>query len=256
MSSLEYVDLATARAARGTRIVTSAIVASPWSEAVKGIFNVMNLPALVTARGRDATDVIAWTGIDNVPIVLHDDDPIRTSWAAIVGLAARLAGPDRVVPTEPAQRAEVMGLLELIAGENGLGWNARLAMIATSFEHEGKRGFTLGIASYLAKRYGWTPAVTANDLRERVALQLRVLDRHLAAEYFGGARPSALDVYAATFLTALTQLDDTTCPQMHAASRAAFGTAAELLADLVPAKLWTHRSMMFERHLELPIRLA
>ena len=47
---LEYVDFATARAARGTRIVTSALVVSPWSEAVKGMFRVAQLPALVVAR--------------------------------------------------------------------------------------------------------------------------------------------------------------------------------------------------------------
>ena len=69
---LEYVDLATARAASGTRVVTSALVASPWSEAVKGMFRLALLPALVVARGRDANDITTWTGIDNVPVVLHE----------------------------------------------------------------------------------------------------------------------------------------------------------------------------------------
>src|SRR5262245_42686265 len=107
---LEYVDLATARAARGTRIVTSALVASPWSEAVKGMFRVAALPALVVARGRGANEITTWTGVDNVPVVLHDAEPARTNWAAIVGLVARLA-PNTLVPAEPRDRAEVLGWL-------------------------------------------------------------------------------------------------------------------------------------------------
>lgn len=84
----EYADLATARTAQGTRIVTSALVASAWSEAVKGMFRVAQLPAVVVARGREANgnDITAWIGVDNVPVVLHDAEPPRTNWAAIVRL--------------------------------------------------------------------------------------------------------------------------------------------------------------------------
>jgi len=127
--ALEYVDVAAARGARGTRLVTSALVPSPWSEAAKGLFELAGLPALVIARGRDATEINAWTGVDNVPVLLHDDEPARTCWAAIVGLVARLA-PGLVVPHDPVARADVLGWLDLVAGEGGLGWNARLAITA------------------------------------------------------------------------------------------------------------------------------
>jgi glutathione S-transferase len=257
--TLEYVDLTTARAARGTRIVTSALVASPWSEATKGMFTLASLPAMVVSRGRDATDITAWTGVDNVPAVLHEDEPVRTNWAAIVGLAARLAGRGVLVPTDPEERADVMGLLELIAGETGLGWNARLAMIQVSHESDGQRGFSMPVAMYLAKRYGFDRTALPSELRERVARQLRVVEQRLearASSYFGGDHPNAVDVYAAAFLTPLAVIDETTCPQMIAPLRAAFGTAHELLGDLVPPLLWAHRTMMFERHLTLPIRLA
>src|SRR5689334_13116433 len=129
MATLEYVDLATARDARGTRIVTSALVPSPWSEAAKGLFVLAGLPALVVARPREAAEYTAWTGADNVPAVRHDDEPVRTSWAAISALASRLAGPGVLLPADPTARADAMGILELIAGEDGLGWCARLAMI-------------------------------------------------------------------------------------------------------------------------------
>jgi glutathione S-transferase len=255
--TIDYVSLDAARAARGTRIVTSALVPSPWSEAAKGLFAIAELPALVVARGRDAADFIAWTGVDNVPVVLHDDEPARTNWSAIVGLVARLAAPGAILPVDPAARAADMGLLEMIAGEQGLGWNGRLAMIHTSFESNGARGFPLPIATYLSKRYGYTPAMSASVLRERVARQLELVAARLAGStYFGGQRPCALDVYVATFLTPLSVIDDSVCPQISTPARAGFAAAHDLFRDLVQPALTAHRAMMFERHLSWPIRLS
>ena len=255
---LDYVDLETARTASGTRIVTSGLIASPWGEAAKALFAIGGVPAQVVAKTRENGDAInQWTGVDNVPVVLHDTEPARTNWSAIVGLAARLAPPDSLVPVEPGARAEVVGLLEMIAGEAGLGWTSRLAMMQASFESGGARGFSVPIATYLAKRYGHSTAIDIASVRERVAAQLAVLKRRLGGQpYFGGDRPSALDIYAATFLTPLSEIDDTVCPQMSAASRRGFAAAREQLADLVPSELWAHRTMMFDRHLVLPIRLA
>ncbi len=250
---LEYVHLATARAAKGTRIVTSALVPSPWSEAGKGMFLVAQLPALVVARGRDANDVTTWTGVDNVPVVLHDAEPPRTSWAAIVGLVARLA-PNTLVPSDPRARAELLGWLELIAGEEGIGWNARLAMIRASLESNGERGFPLPVAMYLAQRYGFVAGV---DLRSRVGEQLALMRERLGGgPYFGGERVSALVIYVAPVLAPLSVLDEAACPQMSAGLRRAFASARELFADLVPDELSTHRTMMFARHLAWPIRLS
>ena len=254
--TLTYVDLETARASEGTRIVTTALVPSPWSEATKGLFELAQLPAVVVGRTRDATEFTKWTGIDNVPVVLHGSEPVRSNWAAIVGLVARLAPAAAIVPEDPAARAADVGILELIAGEQGVGWNGRLAMIDASLTSAGARGFPLPIAQSLAKRYGYTAADTASALRERVGKQLRVLhDRLAGRDYFGGAKPNAVDVYSATFLTPLYPIDDSVCPQMPAAIRPAFGAAAEAFGALVPEPLAAHRRRMFERHLSWPIRL-
>ncbi len=252
--TLQYVDLETARGARGTRIVTSGLVPSPWSEATKGLFELAKLPALVVSRPRTAPEMTAWTQVDNVPVVLHDDEPNRTNWAAIVGLVARLA-PGVVVAVDPRERAEQLGILEMIAGEEGLGWNARLSMIHASFESDGARGFPPPIAAYLAKRYGHTRATSTTALRDRVGVQLGILRDRLRGDYFGGATPNALDVYSATFLTPLQPIDDTVCPQMTPGLRATFGTAHETFRDLLPAELIAHRTRMFDRHLSWPIRL-
>lgn len=253
---LEYADLATAQARRGTCIVTPASLASPWSEAAKGLFEVADLPAVVVARGPVTPELTAWLGgIDNIPVVLHNDEPARTSWAAIVGLVARLA-PGTLVPIDPAERAAMTGLVDLVAGEGGLGWTSRLAMIHASFASGGERGFALPAAKYLAKRYGFSRDLTADDLLTRARTQLGVLRGACRGPYFTGDRVSALDIYVATFLTSLTVIDDSVCPQMTGPLRRAFATARDLIGPHVPAALWAHRSMMFERHLRLPIRLS
>jgi glutathione S-transferase len=260
MTTIEYVDVAAARSAAGVRIVVSGLVPSPWSEAAKGLFRVANVPVVAVRRMRDAHDVTAWTGVDNVPVVFHNAEPARTNWAAITTLAARLAGPDVLIPEETAARAETMGLLHEIAGEDGIGWNARLAMIDATLKSEGKRGFPLPIGQYLAARYGYTPDA-GERIRPRVERQLRALRDRLAAQqarghaYLGGARVSALDIYLAAFLTPLTAISETDCPTLIPALRAAFGAAHEELGALVPAELLAHRTMVFQRHLAWPIAL-
>src|SRR5580704_826311 len=125
---IEFVDVATAKAATGIRIVVPAVVPSPWSEAVKGLFHIAQIPVVaVRFKGGDR-DIAAWTGIDNVPVVLHGHEPARSSWSAIVALVARLA-PGVILPIDASARADAVGLLEMIAGEDGIAWNGRLVMI-------------------------------------------------------------------------------------------------------------------------------
>jgi glutathione S-transferase len=260
MTAIEFVDVATARNAPGVRIVVFGHLPSPWSEAAKGLFRVANVPVLAVRRPRDAVEITAWTGADNAPAVFHDTEPVRTHWAAITTLAARLAGPDMLIPEEVSARVETMGLLHEIAGEDGIGWNARLAMIDATITSEGKRGFRLAVAHYLAKRYGYTPEAAARS-RTRTEQQLHLLRDRLRAQralghaYLGGARISALDIYCATFLTPLSAISPDDCPEFEPALRRGFTAAYEELGALVPAELATHRKMILERHLTWPIAL-
>jgi glutathione S-transferase len=255
----EYVDLAHARDASGVRIVVAAMVPSPWSEATKGVFRIAGVPVLAVRKGRDnGAEVNAWLGVDNVPAVLRDAEPVRTSWAAIVALAARVGEPGAVLPVELAARADMIGAIEQIAGEDGLGWNGRLAMIDAAMTTD--RGFPKSVATYLARRYNYAPGAMP-AVRERVAAQLASLRDRLARQhalghaYLAGPHVSALDVYLATFLTPLTPITDDVCPQLAPPLRAAFGTAAEAFGALVAPELLAHRALVFERHLELPITL-
>lgn len=260
MSTLEFVDLATARNALGVKLVVSGLVPSPWSEAAKGVFRLGAVPVLAVRRLREAAEITEWTGVDNVPVVVYGAEPPRTHWAAITSLAARLAGPDLVIPSDVEARAHTMGLLHELAGEDGLGWNSRLVMIDVTLSTGGERGFPLAVGQRLASRYGYSQQ-RMPFVRARVAQQLELLHAHLRAqqrlghEYLGGAGASALDVYLATFLTPLSEIPVDDCPGLVPALRQAFGCAHEVLGALVPEELKTHRHMMFERHLTWPIAL-
>lgn len=251
----EYVDVETAKTARGTRLVTNALVPSPWSEAMKGLFVLAQLPALVVRRGMDTTAIDAWTGIDNAPALIHDREPIRTSWAAIVAFVDRMAPAAGILPADVAARADAIGTLDAIAGEGGIGWNARLAMIDASITSEGATGFPPSIAKYLAKRYGYSPAAIA-AARTRIVDQLAFVASKLSGDYFGGDAPNAIDIYSATFLTPVAApLTDADCPDMIPPLRAAFASAHAAFGSVVPAPLLAHRERMFERHLARPFRL-
>lgn len=260
MSMLEFVDVATARNSSGVRLVVTGLVPSPWSEAAKGVFKLAGVPVVAVRRMRDGTEITAWTGADNVPVVMYGAEPARTHWAAITMLAARLGGDDVVVPADVAARADTMGLLHEIAGEEGLGWNARLTMIDACLDSGGARGFPLPVGQRLAQRYGYTPE-NMRFVHSRVEQQLDLLETRLRAQralghaYLGGARVSALDIYLATFLTPFTDITPEACPDLAPALRQAFGCAHEALGALVPADLTAHRKMIFERYLTWPIRL-
>lgn len=258
---LEFVEPDVARSAGGTRLIVAGMVPSPWSEATKGLFRVAGVPVLAVRRLRDNTEALkAWTGIDNVPVVLHENEPPRSHWAPILTLAARLSPVNPLLPERPERRAEMVGLIHELAGEGGLGWNSRLAMIDAAFKSGGDRGFPLPVAQYLAGRYGYS-VEAMSGLGDRVRAQLELFGARLAAcvkrrePYFMGSKPGALDVYLACFLTPFTDIDEGACPALSPRLRAAFGAAHEAFGAWVPEALWEHRKRMFEGPLEWPIRI-
>jgi glutathione S-transferase len=155
------------------------------------------------------------------------------------------------------QRADQIGLIDVIAGEDGIGWNGRLAMIEASLASDGARGFPMPVAHYLAKRYGHNAGALARA-SGRIGHQLALLRDRLrgsGGDYVCGARVSAVDVYLATFLTPVLEIGEQDCPALAPALRHAFRAAHEAFGELVPDELRAHRRMMFERHLAWPIEL-
>jgi glutathione S-transferase len=256
MDLSEIVDLDTARKARGVRMVVSAAVPSPWSEAAKNLFHLAGVETLWVRARRDDEALTAWTRAHNVPVVFHDDDPPRTGWAEIVALASRLART-AVVPSDVEGRARTFGLLHELAGEDGLGWSGRLLMLDISLRSEGQRGFALPVARYLAAKYGYAAERVA-PARERIRAILTMFDRMIATStsgYLAGEAPGALDVYLPAFLAPMLGVPEEECPSLRPEMRAAFGVLRDEADLVVPPSLIAHRARMFERHLPFPIRL-
>jgi glutathione S-transferase len=251
---VQFVDLETARTARGLRLVVAGVIPSPWSEAAKALFHVKRLPFVAARFRRDHQALFAWTGARNVPVVLNDDEPPRTGWAEIIALAERLGGAVPLVPGDPERRIALHGLVHELAGEGGLAWSSRLVMIHGGLSSEGAVGFPLPVAQFLAPRYGYAaervPGAMAR-IREVVALFERLLEgrRHLLGDAL-----TAVDLYLATFLTPVLGLSEADCPGAHPGVRAAFAYLREQVGPLPPA-LVAHRAGIFERYLEWPIQL-
>ncbi len=260
MSSLTFVDVDTARAASGPRLVVAGGLPSPWSEAAKGIFHVKGLPVLVLGYPRVDEALRAWTGAMNVPVLLTDDEPPRTGWAEILAFAERRGGSVSLIPTEPEARIRHHGLAHELCGEGGFGWCARLVMIDGGLTSGGSRSFSVPIAQYLAGKYSYEPEQVPAALarmREILALFDGVLARSRAAghRYLLGAELTALDIYLATFLTHALPLADADCPQLLPRVRPGFAYLVEQIGADIPPPLIAHRKYVFETHLPWPIVL-
>ena len=132
----DYLEVEEAMARPGLRLVLSAGVPGPWGEAAKGLFHAKGVAfAPVRQRPGVANQTLrAWTGEENAPQAVFDDEPARSHWCDIVWLAERLAPEPALVPTDPAPRAIVFGAIHEIAGEHGFGWSRRLMMLHRGLE--------------------------------------------------------------------------------------------------------------------------
>lgn len=253
MNEPEIVDIATARAARGVRMVVVSVLPSPWSEGAKNVFHLAGVQTRWVRVTRDAA-LAEWTRAHNAPVVFHDDEPPRTGWAEIVTLAARL-GTQPIVPSAASDRARHFGWIHELAGEDGLAWSARLLMIDQGLRTEGARGFPTQVAKYLAPKYGYAPE-RVELARVRIAEVLDMFARELGErEYLAGDAPGAVDVYLATCLAPLVGVTEEACPTIKPEMRNAFDTLRHDPELTVPLALAALRSRMYDKHLPFPIRL-
>jgi glutathione S-transferase len=257
---VKFVDLEQARACDGVRLVVVGSIPSPWSEAAKGIFVVKEIDGVLVRFAPRDTAVKQWTGHHNAPVLLIASEPPRTHWSDILEAAERLGGRVSLVPTDADARIRLFGLAHELMGEGGLVWNSRLLVIHRGLTTEGREGFPLRLASYLAPKYGYAPERAAMA----TARMLWILDRfRLIAEtsrasgsqYLLGDRLSALDIYLATALAVVAPMPEDECPGVPPALRRAFETAYPDIAATVPVALREHRDLIYRRHLGLPVEV-
>ncbi|HEY8154625.1 MAG TPA: hypothetical protein VII72_10905 [Myxococcota bacterium] len=261
----DWVDVAQARGLPGLRLVLSAGVPGPWGEAAKGLFFAKRIAytRVRQALGEENAELRAWTGFDNAPQAIWQDERARITWPELIFLAERLAPEPALVPVSPAERAQMFGLTHELAGETGLGWSRRLIMLhgtlslPTSVLPE---AHPLRVqVQRLARKYGYSepaaqaaPARAAGILRllsDQLAEQQRRGRRHLVGE-----RLSALDIYWAAFAAMVSPLPPDQCP-MSAGMRGAYELSDPALRSACSPELLAHRDFVYREHLELPIQL-
>lgn len=259
MSSFQIVDLETASSARGLRLVILADAPSPWSQAAKTIFELKQIPGLLARKTARDEFVEAWTGVANAPVAVYEFEPPRSGWAELLELAERLRPDISLVPRDPELRARMFGLSHELLGAGGLMWSARLFTIAESLESEGRRGFALPVAKWLAARYGYAPNC-AEPARAKAIEILGVLARQLQSaaraghEYYLGNTPSALDIYSVAVMNVFAMLPPEQCPAHPGARRAFEWMGAELQRAIAP-ELIAHRDRVLAEHFQLPLVL-
>lgn len=244
-----------ARAERGLRLVVTAGVPSPWSEAAKGWFDVKGLDYLLLRLTPRDADVRAWTGHHNAPVAVYDDEVPRAGWAEILSLAERLAPAPRLIPEDPPARAEMMALAGDILGQGGLIWSLRLCLIHEGLVSDGARGFPARAARYLGDKYGYAPE-RIEAARARAVALLDDLGRRLAdgRRYLVGGALSGVDIVAAVALGVVQPLPEELCPMLPAFRVAYESHYPEIRAAVTAASL-AHRDFIYRQHLRLPVVL-
>jgi len=261
----DWLDVAQARQLPGLRLVLSAGVPGPWGEAAKGLFFVKSLPyaRVRQAPGEANAELRAWTGFDNAPQAIWQDEPARIAWPELIFLAERLAPEPALIPPSLAERAQMFGLAHELAGENGLGWSRRLMML------EGTLSLPASVlpeahplraqVQTLGRKYGYSQAA-AQAAPARVAGILRLLSDQLAEQqrrgrrFLVGERLSALDLYWAAFAAMVSPLPADQCA-MAAGMRRVYEITDPALRSACSPELLAHRDLVYREHLELPIQL-
>lgn len=229
-------------------------IPSPWSEAAKGIFAVKKIEWTATRLVYDDPTLPKWIGKITAPAVVLNGERPRTEWAEILLLAERLAPEPSLIPSDPADRALMMGLCQELLGEGGLCWSRRLQAAHAGLSGDG--GFSPKVSGYLAKKYGYHPKAV-DAVQGRVIDLLTMFAARLEAssgDYLLGDNMTAADIQLACSVALFAPLPVEQCPMLPPFRDAYESLNEDTRAALNPVLL-KHRDRMYEKHLELPLSL-
>jgi len=265
-----YIPVAEAREMRGLRMVVHEGSPAPWSEAVKAILALKKIPFVAVAQrisGERDDALFNWTGSWAAPIAMLDKERPRASWDQILLMAERLAPNPRLIPDDEAQRAELMGLCQEIAGEDGFGWNCRVFFVvsheqdispndAVSLKNH-DHGMSAERWEFFRYRY-FSPTSDKDAAKKRVEAVLRLLAQRLEAgrergsKYLVGDKLTAVDIYWTAFSNIIAPIAADKCPQSpyYFTLGSWFGT---MLGAALHPTLLAHRDYILEKHYPLPM---
>ena len=251
---MEYLTIEQARERQGLRLVLSRGVPGPWGEAAKALFRLRNVEFTPVAQiaGDVNAALVEWTRHRNAPIALYENEAPRVRWLEILDLAERLGSGPSLVPADRLERMFMVGLINEIAGECGLAWNARLLMFDAGVKAQGPDA----AGNPMYAEYQYDPGEIEAS-KARIEDFLGYLAAHIQAQrdrgsaYLVGAGFSAADVYWAYFSNMLQTLPPEQCPAPDGL-RKVWGVLAASIAGYDPV-LIEQRDRIFADHLLLPM---
>ena len=251
---MEYLTVEQARNLSGLRLVLTRGVPGPWSEAAKALFKLRAVDYVPVQQkaGDPNPELVQWTRHRNAPIALYENEAPRVRWLELLDLAERLGSGSSLVPVNRDERMFMIGLINEIAGEGGLGWNARLLMFHAGIVTQGPDAQNNPMyAEYQYSR----EAIDAS--RSKIEGFLQYLGSHIKAQnqlgthYLVGNQFTAADVYWAHFSNMLQTLPPEQCPASEGL-REVWGVLAKSIASYDPIVI-EQRNKIFKDHLVLPL---
>jgi glutathione S-transferase len=231
-----------------------------YSEALKNICYVKRVPlirALHPMMGADKetgadrqSRLYELTSQTSLPTMLHDEERPRNVWIEQLALAERVGAPGTpsLIPDDFEQRVEVIGLCEVILGEDGFVWNMRI----------------LG-DSPLGRKYGFSEEASA-VAPGKIAAVLKLIDQRLEAQQGNGSRYlvgdalTAADVYWATMslcvLPALPEIMPLTQQNQGMLKFFAMNGQIPAVADALSERIEAHQRYVLSTYCETPAVLG
>lgn len=252
--SFSYVDLETAKAAAGLRMVVVGGVPSPWGEAAKGYFHVKGVDWLATRLTYGDDGLKDWAGTRSGPVAVWNDEPPRSGWREILDLAERIAPEPALLPSDPAARSEVYDLVERLLGKGGFCWLRRNQLVHAGLSGDAE-GFPPQVAGYLAKKYGYTPEI-GEGAAGAVAAHLSHFADRLGdgRDWLVGDALTAADIAFAASMALIAPLPPEQCA-MNEVTRKVFARRDPATSASMSPHLLAHRDKVYAEALQLPLSL-
>lgn len=261
MSDVEFVSLDEAAVmTAGTRVTFIPGIPALYAEALKNICYVKGVPlirALHPMMGVDKTTgedrqarLYELTSQTSIPTMFHDQERPRNVWIEQLGLAERIgaSGAPKLIPDDFERRLQVMGLCEVVLGEDGMVWNMRILA-----------------DSPLAQKYGYSEAASASA-PGKVAAVLKLVDDRLAAQEQAGSRylvgdaVTAADIYWATMSMSVLVPPPQIMPltQQNKGMLKYFGMNGQIpvIAEALSERIEAHQRYILTTYCETPAVLG
>lgn len=255
---MKYLSVAEARKLPGLRLVLTAYMPGPWGEAAKAILSVRKVKYIpVEQRAMEKNeDLFAWTGMRNAPIAVLDEEPPQSTWHEILLLAERVGSGPSLIPTDPLQRALMLGLSTEICGPDGFGWSRRLEMMGRGTTRNPSTGAAYDMHR-MTRAYGVTPEAIERAPKRMISI-MNGLSKQLhqqkssGSDYLVGPQLSAVDVHWAALSLFVSPLPADECAMPDFMRENYSYLTPEMAAAMDPILL-QHRDMIYKRHIGLPL---